>query len=454
MNWKMMRLSALGLAGVMSVMVTSGNALASAGCDALALGPYYGESGVAGDLNNGGAGNSTYADIPTWDQFLPGNKITISSDGLADITWTNIGTGAFSGGSTEYVVTVADVQRGATKLFASWTGQNGFSYLDFGCDTGTETPMPPGGSSSLREIQLNATKVAAQQSAAALVSGLKAQASKRLDACQFDDTPWTKDQDANYCARREEDPVSAWGNLTWTGFTDGDDDQRQVNAFGGVDYLLTPEFLLGIVAGYEYTDSQFDSLDGSLSGNGETVGAYGAWRIGTVLRAEAGVAYSMLSYDIENASADANFDATRLITYGGLSSVMNLGDVRVDPSASVLMLWQDEDSYTDSADVEYDDRSFESFRGDVGAEFSLPNLHAGDWSTVPYAGVYADYWWNNDSESLNDTVGILENWSARITGGIDFTSPGENASFTIGGELGGLGDTTTWSAKAEARFAF
>lgn len=100
------------------------------------------------------------------------------------------------------------------------------------------------------------------------------------------------------------------------------------------------------------------------------------------------------------------------------------------------------------------DRSFESFRGDVGAEFSLSNLHAGDWSTVPYAGVYADYWWNDDSESLNDTVGILDNWSARVTGGIDFTSPGENASFTIGGELGGLGDTTTWSAKAEARFAF
>jgi outer membrane autotransporter protein len=314
--------------------------------------------------------------------------------------------------------------------------------------------MPPGGSSSLREIQLNATKVAAQQSAAALVSGLKAQASKRLDACQFDDTPWTKDQDANYCARREEDPVSAWGNMTWTGFTDSDDDRRQINAFGGVDYLLTPEFLLGIVAGYEYTDSQFDSLDGSLSGNGETVGAYGAWRLGTALRAEAGVTYSMLSYDIENASADADFEATRLITYGGLSSVMNLGEVRVDPSANVLMLWQDEDSYTDSQGVEYDDRSFESFRGDVGAEFSLPNLHAGDWSTVPYAGVYADYWWNDDSEALNDTVGILDNWSARVAGGIDFTSAGENASFTLGGEMGGLGDTTTWSAKAEARFAF
>jgi outer membrane autotransporter protein len=454
MNWKMMRLPALGLAGVMSVMVTTGSAFASAGCDVIANDDYaFGTGNGNKKMSDPDEQSSTgsYATFPTWDQFLPGNIIKIGTS-YNSITWTNLEPTQIING--EYIVTAADVARGNVKIDADWSGAISGSYLDWGCRTGTEPTTPPGGSSSLREIQLNATKVAAQQSAAALVSGLKAQASKRLDACQFDDTPWTKDQDANYCARREEDPVSAWGNMTWTGFTDGDDDQRQINAFGGVDYLLTPEFLLGIVAGYEYTDSQFDSLGGSLSGNGETVGAYGAWRMGTALRAEAGVTYSMLSYDIENASADADFDATRLITYGGLSSVMNLGEVRVDPSANVLMLWQDEDSYTDSQGVEYDDRSFESFRGDVGAEFSLPNLHAGDWSTVPYAGVYADYWWNDDSESLNDTVGILENWSARVTGGIDFTSPGENASFTLGGELGGLGDTTTWSAKAEARFAF
>src|ERR1700730_6112585 len=56
----------------------------------------------------------------------------------------------------------------------------------------------------------------------------------------------------------------------------------------GLGRKLTPDFLIGLVTGYEHFKYDVAALAGTLKGDGGTVGGYAAWRFTRQLRWDAG----------------------------------------------------------------------------------------------------------------------------------------------------------------------
>ena len=99
----------------------------------------------------------------------------------------------------------------------------------------------------------------------------------------------------------------------------GDIRGGQVNALAGVTRKVTPDFLVGIFGGYETFDYTSRTLNGTLKGDGWTIGGYLGWRFFPGLRFDASLARSGISYDGVSGIAAGNFSGQRWFASGGLT---------------------------------------------------------------------------------------------------------------------------------------
>ena len=95
--------------------------------------------------------------------------------------------------------------------------------------------------------------------------------------------------------RRRRDWL-AWIDFRGTDFdraSAGDDFKgTQVNAIAGLTRRITPDFLVGVLGGYEHFDYSSQALNGVLRGDGYTAGTYLGWRLTSHLRFDAAAAWS------------------------------------------------------------------------------------------------------------------------------------------------------------------
>lgn len=332
-----------------------------------------------------------------------------------------------------FTVTQPAKDSGLEFLFAT-------SYGAFTVSCGTSA----GDGSALERIQQSGTLIAAQQAAATTVSSVRSQISSRLKSCSAaNDTPYTKDAAVASCPL-DTASVDVWGSLTHTGFTgDGEADHKQVNAYAGVDAFLTNNLVGGVFVGYEYSNTEFDSLNGELDGNGQSVGAYMGYTFSDVVKFDAGISHSWLSYDVSDSAASADFDAQRTLAFAGLSGAISVGDLLIEPTTDLLAVWQDEESYSDSLDADHDGRSFTAIRASAGTRFSFTDVGTENWAVTPYAGLYGDYWsTDDDAGSSADYVSVLEDFSGRVNGGLNFESRTHGIALDLNAEYSGIGDET------------
>src|ERR1700676_1179629 len=101
--------------------------------------------------------------------------------------------------------------------------------------------------------------------------------------------PWVAERDWN-----------VWADLRGTGWdrtnSDGDFRGDQFNLTVGVGRKLTPNFLVGLVTGYEDFRYNSTSLNGTFKGDGGTIGGYAAWRPASALRFDTTLAWSDINY--------------------------------------------------------------------------------------------------------------------------------------------------------------
>jgi subtilisin family serine protease len=81
----------------------------------------------------------------------------------------------------------------------------------------------------------------------------------------------------------------------------------QVNAIAGLTRKFTPNFLVGVLAGYEHFDYSSQAFNGVLKGEGWTTGAYLGWRLTPNLRFDAGGAWSDVLANDSAGLASGNF---------------------------------------------------------------------------------------------------------------------------------------------------
>jgi hypothetical protein len=249
-----------------------------------------------------------------------------------------------------------------------------------------------------------------------------------------------------------------WADVRGTGWnTDqsaGDIRGGQINAIGGLTRKLTPDFLVGVLGGYENFNYTSDTLNGRLKGDGWTVGGYLGWRLWPGVRLDAAVGRSGVNYDGVSGTAAASFPGHRWLASGGLTGTYRTPWLEIEPSAKVYAIWERDDAYVDTLGTAQPENNFSTGRASAGAKVAYPTY----WYTAkisPYVGLYADYYFSSENAVLLLPTQFVHGWAARTTAGISYTAI-NGAKILIGGEVGGLGSQnfTTWSVRGRASLPF
>jgi hypothetical protein len=234
---------------------------------------------------------------------------------------------------------------------------------------------------------------------------------------------------------------------------------NQVNMLAGLTRRVLPNFLVGVLGGYETFDYRSDALQGRLKGDGWTVGSYLGWKITQSIRFDAAVAYSGIGYDGSAGIASGSFGGNRWLVSSGLTGSYRNGNLLIEPSARVYALWEHENAYTDSLGTAQADRDFSTGRASAGVKVTYPLAWSSTVALAPYVGVYSDYYFNTDSATAVVGSGIpaavvLDGWSARANGGVT-AKFGGGAQLSVGAERSGIGDSFGfWTYRARASVPF
>ncbi|WP_441259775.1 IPT/TIG domain-containing protein [Bradyrhizobium sp. 521_C7_N1_3] len=237
---------------------------------------------------------------------------------------------------------------------------------------------------------------------------------------------------------------------------------QQVNLLSGLTYRARPNLLVGVTGGYENFSYTQTDINGKLKGDGWTVGAYLGWKIIPTLRYDVAVTYSGIGYDGTAGTAQGNFNGNRWIFATGFTGSYSWANFNIEPSAKVYAIWERENAYVDSLGTQQAARTFSSGRASAGNRVSYPVPWLDSVLLVPYAGVFADYYFTQDDAAAIVAAGgiplastpLLQGWSARFTGGIGARLAG-GSTVGFGAELGGIGSNTQiWTFTGRARIPF
>jgi uncharacterized repeat protein (TIGR01451 family) len=171
-----------------------------------------------------------------------------------------------------------------------------------------------------------------------------------------------------------------WADVRGTGWnTDpsaGDIRGGQINAIAGLTRKLTPDFLVGVLGGYENFDYTSQTLNGRLKGDGWTVGGYLGWRLWPGVRFDAAVARSGISYNGVSGTAAASFPGNRWLATGGLTGTYRTQWLEIEPSAKVYAIWEHDNAYLDSLGTQQAENRFSTGRASSGVKVAYPMLWA------------------------------------------------------------------------------
>jgi hypothetical protein len=522
--------------GTVDVTVTtpSGTSAASAGDRFTYISPTT-QTTLVSSLNPSSYGQAvTFTATVTATSGTPTGTVTFADNGTA------IGTGTLSGGVASF--TTSTLATGSHAITASYAGNATFAAST--SPALTQTVNIPADSARLRALQLEATKLIAQNSGQAISGAiddaiaegfsnnstflLPGQTGFRFnfaaDPVDPDEQSGSSGRDANQGAanafvagtapgngtagssraaargnriddafnaidrqmpkkappknfHEEKDwlfwvdvrgsGVNRWGNSTTVAgtpiLTQSQLYGLQVNALAGLTYKVAPNFLVGALGGYETFNFTEQDINGKLTGDGWTVGAYLGWKILPTLRYDAAVAYSGINYNGTAGTAQGNFTGQRWLAQTGLTGTYKAWGIVVEPSVKVYSLWEHEGAYVDSLGTLQGNYDFATGRASAGTKMIYPFVWAEkDILLTPYVGIYGDYYFTEDNAAAIVAAGgvplasepLLQGWSARMTAGIGarFANGG---TIGVGAEYGGIGASyQTWTFKARAQVPF
>ena len=233
---------------------------------------------------------------------------------------------------------------------------------------------------------------------------------------------------------------------------------NQVDVLAGLTRVLTTNFLVGVLGGYETFDYRSDAIQGRLKGDGWSTGAYAGWKLTSSIRFDAGIAYSGIGFDGTAGTASGSFAGNRWLVSGGLTGNYQAYGFLIEPSTTVFALWEHENAYTDSLGTADAARNFSTGRASGGLKVAYPFAWTETIKLAPYAGIYGDYYFNTDDIGAIGGVAALspvfDGWSARASVGVS-AQFAEGGQITLGGERSGLGGSfSLWTYRARASVPF
>jgi hypothetical protein len=249
---------------------------------------------------------------------------------------------------------------------------------------------------------------------------------------------------------------NAWVDARATSFDQNDTHGTQFNFTSGIGRSITPNLLIGVLTGYQHLNLSVDSLAGKMSGDGGTLGAYAAYRFIPNWSADGMIGRSDIWYAAATGTASGSFTGSRWLGSSGLTGGYQFTAFMLEPSARIYTLQEGENAWTDSLGISRTSRMFTESRVSTGGKLTYPWEAAGV-QISPYLGSYGDYRFSTDNSLPVDvpSVGLKDGWSGRATTGVTFAGGRGGPSFTLGGELGGIGaGYDIWSATARLNLPF
>jgi hypothetical protein len=249
---------------------------------------------------------------------------------------------------------------------------------------------------------------------------------------------------------------NAWVDARATSFDQNDTRGTQFNFTSGIGRSITSNLLIGVLTGYQHLNLSVDSLTGKMSGDGGTVGAYAAYRFIPNWSADGMIGRSDIWYAAATGTASGSFTGSRWLGSSGLTGNYQFTTFMLEPSARIFTLQEGENAWTDSLGISRASRLFMESRVSTGGKLTYPWEAAG-MQISPYIGSYGDYRFSTDNSLPVDvpSVGLKDGWSGRATTGVTFAGGRGGPSFTLGGELGGIGaGYDIWSATARLNLPF
>lgn len=262
-----------------------------------------------------------------------------------------------------------------------------------------------------------------------------------LDACpSFEDYP-------------EQPRWNLWVNAGYT-VIDGSSsspDGGILNGVVGLDYKVNEDWVLGALAGYEWTDFDFARTNGTLEGGGFTLAAYSGLRISRNLTIDALLGHSWLNYDNDVAGDSGDFDATRWMLAGNITGHFLYGKYTIEPNLHGQIAWETQEGYTTTGGTVVTKQTLTIGKVAFGPRVSRDHLMDNGTNAEFWGAVEGEYdFANNDSGTTN--LNLDGDISARLSAGVDFDFTNE-VSLELDGNIGGLGAAGYTSYQGNVRVA-
>lgn len=262
-----------------------------------------------------------------------------------------------------------------------------------------------------------------------------------LDACpSFEDYP-------------EQPRWNMWVNAGYT-VIDGSSSSSDGGIFNGVvglDYKANEDWVLGALAGYEWTDFDFARTNGTLKGGGFTLAAYTGLRISRNLTVDALVGHTWLNYDNDVAGDSGNFDASRWMLAGNITGHFLYGEYTIEPNLHGQIAWETQDGYTTSGAIIVSKQNLTIGKVAFGPRVSRDHLMDSGTNAEFWGAVEGEYDFTN-ADAGTSNFNLDGNVSARLSAGVDFDFT-KDVSLELDGNIGGLGAEDYTSYQGNVRVA-
>lgn len=262
-----------------------------------------------------------------------------------------------------------------------------------------------------------------------------------LDACpSFEDYP-------------EQPRWNMWVNAGYT-VIDGSSSSADGGIFNGVvglDYKANEDWVLGALAGYEWTDFDFARTNGTLKGGGFTLAAYTGLRISRNLTVDALVGHTWLNYDNDVAGDSGDFEASRWMLAGNITGHFLYGEYTIEPNLHGQIAWETQDGYTTSGAIIVSKQSLTIGKVAFGPRVSRDHLMDSGTNAEFWGAVEGEYDFTN-ADAGTSNFNLDGNVSARLSAGVDFDFTND-VSLELDGNIGGLGAEDYTSYQGNVRVA-
>ena len=160
---------------------------------------------------------------------------------------------------------------------------------------------------------------------------------------------------------------NAWVSGRWTSLSSGvnaDLTGNLLHLWSGLDYRMSENSTVGLIAGYENSEVKVDEVEGVFSGTGYGGGVYGGFSFGdSALIVDANLVWMLLEYDSQtnydplaqdqNALIRSVFTAQRVMAGVNISGTYADGSFTIRPSLSVLWANEWQEGYRNIPEQEY-----------------------------------------------------------------------------------------------------